>query len=636
MNPVGCQVVRIEKIKTLAGLRAREAHNARTKTVANANPALLAQNRNLRPDQPDSICAAFDKVLTAIGRPKLRKNGVIALEYFVGMTPEAVGHIDADRWIAESLRFMENRHGQANVISARAHFDEKTPHMHFIVVPVAAGKVNARRYLSGKASLYALHTSYNKQVGSQFGLLRDRDPTKGRRHLPPAKLREATAEVMREASKLLSAFENAAKAARVPLAVEEPGVRDLLTAEARRAYLDRVLSDARSKIESALQQALAKAKPQVEAWTATVANSRLQQEELRAMKATRTEAARDVPLSLVAEQYFQTPGQKEGSSDVWEAPDHKLVITGAKFYDHKPSQQTGGGGAIDLVMHLWGVRFGTALEIIEGLAPGLSRGAAQVFALTHSKSVTPRREDFATLRERWAKAAPDKLQNAVRYLTEVRGIPAAVVEAVIDRGDLWANRHGSCVFAHRDRDRVIRGCTVRESNFAPKQKPFKQTIGDKVSAWFSAGGDWRSRELVLVESPIDALSFAGLRHSPDAQVISTAGSADVSQLIEAAQSEGRRICLGFDADEAGARFAQRVAALCASVPKTFTPLGKDWNEELLLRREFDLIEQRRRVQIRQIRKRLQAEQHLQISNPITEHENTIDPNHRPEEQTNRY
>ena len=636
MNTVGCQIVRIEKVKTLAGLRAREAHNARTKTVANANPALLAQNRNLRPDQPESICAAFDKVLTAIGRPKLRKNGVIAFEYYVGITPEAVGHIDLDRWIAKSLRFIEDRHGAATVISAHAHLDEKTPHMHYIVVPVAAGKVNARRYVSGKASLIALQTSYHKQVGEQCGLLRDSAGAHGRRHIPPSELRAATAEVKREARQLLGAFENAAKAARIPLAVEEPGVRDLLTAEARRAYLDRVISDARSKIESALQQALAKAKPQVEAWTATVADSRLQQEELRAMKATRTEAARDVPLSLVAEQYFQTLGRKEGASEVWEAPDHKLVITGAKFYDHKPSQQTGGGGAIDLVMHLWGVTFGTALEIIEGLAPGLSRGAAQVFALTHSKSVTPRREDFATLRERWAKATPDKLENAVRYLTEVRGIPATVVQAVVDRGDLWANRHGSCVFAHRDRDRVIRGCTVRGSDFTPQPNAFKQTLGDKASAWFSVGGGWSAPEAVLVESPIDALSLASLGHKPGAQIISTAGAADLSCVIDSVQRERRKLWLGFDNDDAGRRFAQQASALCTSVPGVCTPLGKDWNEELLVRREFDLIESLRRKQIRKIRQRLQAEQRLQISNPITEHENTIDPNHRHEEQTNRY
>ena len=636
MNSIGCQIVRVEKIKTIDGLDARERHNARAKAVANSDPALRGLNLNLRPDQPECIRAAFANTLRTIGNPRLRKNGVIALEYFIGVTPDAASQVDFEKWAAASLRFIEQKHGHGNVLSARVHNDETTPHMHVIVIPVAEGRVNARRYVSNRASLYALQTDYHRQVGEQFGLLRHRDRIRGRRHLQPAELREATAQVTREAHQLLSAFENAAKAARIPLAVEEPGVRDLLTAEARRAYLDRVISDARSKIESAIQQALAKAKPQVEAWTATVADSRLQQEELRAMKATRTEAARDVPLSLVAEQYFQTLGRKEGASEVWEAPDHKLVITGAKFYDHKPSQQTGGGGAIDLVMHLWGVTFGTALEIIEGLAPGLSRGAAQVFALTHSKSVTPRREDFATLRERWAKQVPDRLQDAVRYLTEVRGIPAAIVQAVVDRGDLWANRHGSCVFAHRDHDGVIRGCTVRESNFATKQKPFKQCLGNKTTAWFTVGGDLTAPELVLVESPIDALSFVSLGYGRNAQVVSTAGEADLSQLIASVQHGSRKLRLGFDNDDAGRRFAQQAAALCTSVPSVCTPLGKDWNEELLIRRKVGLIEQRRRAQIHRIRKRLQSEQRLRISTDTTDHENTIDPNHRHEEQTNRY
>ena len=42
--------------------------------------------------------------------------------------------------------------------------------------------------------------------------------------------------------------------------------------------------------------------------------------------------------------------------------DWELLLDGAKFYDTRA--QTGGGGAIDLVTHLWGVPFKPAVKML--------------------------------------------------------------------------------------------------------------------------------------------------------------------------------------------------------------------------------------------------------------------------------
>ena len=42
--------------------------------------------------------------------------------------------------------------------------------------------------------------------------------------------------------------------------------------------------------------------------------------------------------------------------------DWELLIDGLKFYDTRA--KTGGGGAVDLVMHLWGVSFKKAIRML--------------------------------------------------------------------------------------------------------------------------------------------------------------------------------------------------------------------------------------------------------------------------------
>jgi hypothetical protein len=42
--------------------------------------------------------------------------------------------------------------------------------------------------------------------------------------------------------------------------------------------------------------------------------------------------------------------------------DWELLVAGEKFYDTRA--QAGGGGAIDLVIHLWGVKFKAAVSML--------------------------------------------------------------------------------------------------------------------------------------------------------------------------------------------------------------------------------------------------------------------------------
>jgi len=79
----------------------------------------------------------------------------------------------------ETYKFLEERYGQKNVVSAFVHMDEKQPHMHFAFIPVVVGKgdkekVSAKELLS-KVELQrfhpALQTALERVLGQEVPVL---------------------------------------------------------------------------------------------------------------------------------------------------------------------------------------------------------------------------------------------------------------------------------------------------------------------------------------------------------------------------------------------------------------------------------------------------------------------------------
>jgi hypothetical protein len=190
----------------------------------------------------------------------------------------------------------------------------------------------------------------------------------------------------------------------------------------------------------------------------------------------------------------------------------------------------------------------------------------------------PRRMPFEELLERYAAPVVDRINDARRYLTEVRGINAALVDRVIEAGDIWANRWGSCVFAHRTPHKTLTGCSIRATNGS-----FKQSLGDKTNAWFSIGcRPAEANQLVLTESAIDALSYFQLETPASGiAVISTSGQSNPEPIINLQKP----LILAHDIDESGEKQAGAFHAAAVSAGLTacrqLPEHGKDWNEFLL-------------------------------------------------------
>jgi len=73
----------------------------------------------------------------------VRKNAVLALEYVLGASPEFFGRSpdNAKGYLACCEQFVKDKHGEENIVAVNRHFDEKTPHVHMLVVPVTEKEV---------------------------------------------------------------------------------------------------------------------------------------------------------------------------------------------------------------------------------------------------------------------------------------------------------------------------------------------------------------------------------------------------------------------------------------------------------------------------------------------------------------
>ena len=589
--PVG--ILRAEKIKTLAGLGARDSHNCRRKHVANSVVERQVDNRNLRPDLPGTATTAFAKVHQRLGTPKLRKNGVIGIEYIGTYSRDADSTIDKFVFAEECLRFIERRHGAENIISARLHLDEATPHVHIIAAPVFANALVVGPFMGNRGILRKLQNDFYGEVSSKFGLARRSENSVSRTHIPMRVLRAQTRESVGPIKAAKQQLEVAVDQLPIKIAAEPVSVGSLLTANGRAAFIRSVEQAANSRIIEVRNRILQAAAASLDGLSEHVVGSVLLREENDAMKRHQIELMREIPLDRVTELYLGVSPKREGYSLVAETDDHKLVITGAKFKDFKGLQGSLGGGAIDLTMHLLGCDFKRAIEVLAADFPDAVAGTVRRHFLHRAEEETaaaeaaPHRPSFEEQLARYAASDSNRLSLVRKYLHEERMLPLPMIDQLIERGDLWANRWGSCVFAHRDLSRAVRGCTIRGTSGA-----FKQVLGSKKDAWFSIGfPPATASRLILTESPIDALSYEalGLRSGNDA-ILSTAGQTDYEPFLDL----GRPLLLAQDADEPGNVQASGLAsaALVAGLyVERHTPVrGKDWNEQLTYERD-----QQRRV-----------------------------------------
>ena len=240
------------------------------------------------------------------------------------------------------------------------------------------------------------------------------------------------------------------------------------------------------------------------------------------------------------------------------------------------------GDVFDLVQHLSpSLNFGQARKVLREFA-GIGPSFPEAIRARHEKA-----SPDIPIAEKWAKRRRLKRGSSVwKYLSEVRHLPASVLQAGGPADILREGPYGSAWFAHRDASRRVTHVEIRGPDYRGALKD-----GAKILFRLSLATGTPAR-FVLAEAPIDALSLAALEGiRRDTAYAATGGgmgpateAAIEAVLAAIAPLPGAHLVSGTDANLAGDRFAARHAEMAAAARVAFErlrpPEAADWNDVL--------------------------------------------------------
>lgn len=172
-------ILRTGKIKSAPGLARALQHDTRAKTPPNADPAKTQENTI-----DGNVSQAMSQFHTLTQGVRVRKDSVVAIEYMITASPEAMqgkSRTEQDAYFQDAQAWITKRHGQENILTMAVHRDERTPHLHAVVVPIVQSKdrwgrqgrsMSARSFVGGAAMLREMQTEFAQSVGHRHGLVR--------------------------------------------------------------------------------------------------------------------------------------------------------------------------------------------------------------------------------------------------------------------------------------------------------------------------------------------------------------------------------------------------------------------------------------------------------------------------------
>lgn len=205
----------------------------------------------------------------------------------------------------------------------------------------------------------------------------------------------------------------------------------------------------------------------------------------------------------------------------------KIKVRGDLFSDRYDDRR-GGRNAINLVMHVQGTKFAEARQFLLD-----NFGTDYLPQETQEKVLV--REAAERVKQPFVMPEPNdnKLPAIYRYLTDQRAISEDIVTTMIERGFLFANNLSSPVFVNKDENEMVKGASWR-ATVGTRRGDY--TGSEKVDAWFYLGNPKTASRFIIVESPIEAMSYYDLhRDSVNLQetaIISTATNSVPLSLVK--------------------------------------------------------------------------------------------------------
>lgn len=243
----------------------------------------------------------------------------------------------------------------------------------------------------------------------------------------------------------------------------------------------------------------------------------------------------------------------------WHTEKGAISVSGPKFMNW--SKGIGGGGAIDLAMHLKNFDFKTAVLWLD-----------TVFSVQYTQIHFNKMKPNPILK--LPKKDSTKISQVLNYLVKIRSIPLSLINSLIHSGKLYADTKGNAVFLLLGKEKKIVGAELRGTNYAIWRGMAKGSRKDLGFFWLSSHNP---DKMVLLESAIDAISFFALYSN--CLAISTSGASANPAWLKSFINKEYEIYCGFDSDDTGEKTAKKMIALYPTI-KRLRPPKHDWNDVL--------------------------------------------------------
>jgi hypothetical protein len=84
---------------------------------------------------------------------------------------ELVKQGEIEKWATLNYQFIGRRFGYENIVEFTCHMDERTPHIHCVLVPIKNDRLSAKNVMGDRIELQKLQTAYAEKM-KDFGLNR--------------------------------------------------------------------------------------------------------------------------------------------------------------------------------------------------------------------------------------------------------------------------------------------------------------------------------------------------------------------------------------------------------------------------------------------------------------------------------
>jgi len=267
---------------------------------------------------------------------------------------------------------------------------------------------------------------------------------------------------------------------------------------------------------------------------------------------------RNIDLCVLLQYFGSTKDLHDKAK--WHTSQGMISVTGQKFMNW--TRGTGGGGAIDLVIHLQGVGFKDAVLWLHNHFSSFFVQKSPIKSHLVKKILKLPQKDNK------------KLPQVTQYLKNRRCLPEELIKNLIKSKNLYADIRGNAVFLLLGKRKRVVGAELRGTC---NQKWRGMAPGSRKDLGCFCLIGKNTKEMVLCESAIDAVSCAVLY--PEYTVISTSGATANPGWLQNFIMNGCKIYCGFDVDKTGDTMANKMIKQYPSI-KRLRPPKHDWNDVL--------------------------------------------------------